>query len=205
MQAMLTQTRQVPPWRWLMLVAGLSTGGFGIAMMLNAEVGLGPWDVLHQGLHLQSGISFGQISILVGLAIMLAWIPLGERLGPGTLINIIWIGLTIDIVSPHIPTAPGLLLQILQATLGVVLMGIGTGVYLSARLGSGPRDGLMMGLVRKTGWSVRLIRTLIELSALLGGLLLGGSIGIGTLLFAFGIGPVVQMTLSFLSKRLPAL
>ncbi|MCU0490135.1 MAG: YitT family protein [Chloroflexaceae bacterium] len=193
--------KNIAPRRWALLLGGLACGSFGIALMLRAEVGLGPWDVLHQGLSERSGISIGMVSILVSVPILLLWWPLGERPGIGTVINTILLGFLIDLYLHVLPVQTWLPVQLGQMLVGIVLMGIGTGLYLSAQLGAGPRDGLMMGLVRRSGWSVRLIRTLLEVSVLALGWLLGGSVGLGTLAFAFGIGPVVQATLWLVGGR----
>lgn len=182
-------------------MGGIVVASLGIALMIRANVGLGPWDVLHQGLSGQTGISIGMISILVAVPIMLCWLPLGERPGLGTLINIVLIGVALDLFLLVAPVPTWLPAQAAQMAAGVVVMGIGSGLYLSAGMGAGPRDGLMMGLVRRTGLSVRLVRTLIELSVLGLGWLLGGSVGIGTLAFAFGIGPVVQATLQVMGRQ----
>lgn len=194
--------------RWVQFTVGVTLLSLGVAMMVRAEIGLGPWDVLHQGMSFWTGMGIGLASIVAGVITMLLWIPLGERPGWGTLANILVIGIQIDLflfVMPTImyasmPLVAGLLLQLAMMVGGVIIMGIGVGIYLDSNLGAGARDGLMMGLVRRTGWSVRLIRTLLELAVLLLGWLLGGTIGLGTVLFAFGIGPVVQVTLQFLRR-----
>jgi uncharacterized membrane protein YczE len=190
-------------WRWGQFTLGIVALGLGIATMVQAQIGLGPWDVLHQGIARRLDLSIGTVVILLGIPIMLLWIPLGERLGPGTVLNTMFVGTLINVFMGIVPpltaeaVAPPWLFpaQVAQMTLGVVIMGIGVGLYLSTGLGAGPRDGVMMGLVRRTGWSVRVIRTSMELGALFIGWLLGGTVGVGTLLFAFGIGPVVQATL----------
>lgn len=191
------------PGRWLQFALGILGLGFGIALMVRAEIGLGPWDVLHQGVSRQTGIPMGQSAILVGLLIMLLWLPLRQRPGIGTVLNIIFVGLLTDLLLALLPplssdiVPAGWLLptQLVQMTAGIVVLGCGAGLYILAGLGTGPRDGVMMGLVERTGWSVRLIRTLIELVALAVGWLLGGSVGLGTVMFAVGIGPVIQYTL----------
>jgi uncharacterized membrane protein YczE len=200
-----TYARFQAPWRiplsrWVRLLVGLTLFGFGIVLMVKADVGLGPWDVLHQGLSVLFGIRIGRVAIGVGVLLLLLWIPLKERPGIGTVCNAVLIGLVVDLLMPWIGTPEHLVLALLQMGAGVVVIGIGSGLYLTAEMGAGPRDGLMMGLVRVTGLSVRVIRTFIELTVLLGGWLLGGSIGIGTLAFAFGIGPVIQATLAFLTR-----
>lgn len=168
--------------------------------MVKADVGLGPWDVLHQGLSVLSGVRIGRVAIGVGVLLLLLWIPLRERPGIGTVFNAVMIGLVVDLLMPWIATPERLGIALAQMGAGVVVIGIGSGLYLTAEMGAGPRDGLMMGLVRVTGLSVRVIRTLIELTVLLLGWLLGGSIGVGTLAFAFGIGPVIQATLGILTR-----
>ncbi len=191
---------RIPLSRWARLLVGLTLFGFGIALMVKADVGLGPWDVLHQGLSVLLGIRIGRVAIGVGILLLLLWIPLRERPGIGTVFNAVMIGLVVDLVMPWIATPDHLALALLQMGAGVVVIGIGSGLYLTAEMGAGPRDGLMMGLVRITGLSVRVVRTLIELLVLLGGWLLGGSIGAGTVAFAFGIGPVIQATLGVLTR-----
>jgi uncharacterized membrane protein YczE len=184
--------------RWLMLMCGLVCFGFGIALMVQAGLGLGPWESLHQGISYRTGIPIGTISILLGAPILLMWLPLGERIGVGTVLNVVCIGMVTNISLTFLPKFSLLALQLVQMALGIVIIGIGSGLYLSTRLGAGPRDGLMMGLIRRTGWSVRVTRTALELTVLTIGFLLGGSIGIGTLAFALGIGPVVQLVFKVL-------
>lgn len=181
--------------RWAFLLVGLALFGIGVALMVRAELGLGPWDVLHQGIARLVNMQIGTVTILVGVPIMLAWLPLRQRVGVGTVLNILMIGTVTNIVLGMLPHVDDLLLRATLMLSGVALMGFGTGVYLSSHMGAGPRDGLMIGLAERTGWSVRLVRTIIELTVLLTGVLLGGTIGLGTLVFAFGIGPVVQFSL----------
>ena len=189
--------------RWLLLFSGLPCFGFGIALMVQAGLGLGPWESLHQGISLHTGIPIGTVSILLGAPILALWLPLGERIGIGTLLNVVCIGMVTNLSLMFLPRFSLLGLQLVQMALGIVIIGIGSGLYLSARLGAGPRDGVMMGLTRRTGWSVRVTRTIIELTVLVIGFLLGGSIGIGTLAFAFGIGPVVQIVFKLLRHWAP--
>jgi uncharacterized membrane protein YczE len=189
--------------RWTVLFVGLMTVGFGLALMVRAEVGLGPWDVLHQGISKQIGVSIGLVSILVSAPIMLCWLPLGERPGLGTLANMILVGVALDLFMLVLPTATWLPLQFAQMVAGVIIMGVGSGIYLGVGMGAGPRDGLMMGLVRRTGWSVQLVRTLLELTVLALGWSLDGSVGVGTLGFAFGVGPVLQITLGLMRRYAP--
>jgi uncharacterized membrane protein YczE len=193
----------IPPWRWLQFTVGILMLSFGVSLMVRANIGLGPWDVLHQGVSIRTGMDIGTAIIIIGLLIMLLWIPLGERPGPGTVLNVLCVGLLINAWLDVLPVlGPGMLsnmllfpAQVAQMAAGIVIMGIGSGMYISSGLGAGPRDGVMMGLVHRTGLSVRIIRTILELTALLAGWLLGGTVGLGTILFAFGVGPVVHTTL----------
>lgn len=186
--------------RGLKLLLGLSLFGVGIALMVQAGLGLGPWDSLAQGLSLHTGVPIGTVSLLLGIPILMLWVFVGERPGVGTVLNVAWIGPMTNVSLGWLPKPTELPLQFLFMTLGVVIIGLGSGGYLSAGLGAGPRDGLMMGLSRRTGWSIRATRTLIELSVLGLGWALGGAVGLGTLAFAFGIGPVVQMSLRLFKR-----
>jgi uncharacterized membrane protein YczE len=174
------------------LLLGLFGYGFSMAMMVRAELGLDPWDVFHQGLALRTPMSIGLASAVVGVAVLLAWIPLRNRPGVGTLANVIVIAVTVDagMAILHVPTS--LPVRIAMMVGAIVLNAISTVLYIGAGLGPGPRDGLMTGLVVRTGLSVRLIRTTIEATVLTVGWLLGGTVGVGTVLYAFGIGPLVQ-------------
>ena len=177
------------------LIVGLLLFGAGIAMMAQADLGLGPWEALHQGISRQTGIPMGTVSILLGLPILAAWWPLGERPGPGTLLNIVLIGAATNVGLAILPRMVEPPLQVAMSVAGVVTIGLATGLYLAADLGPGPRDGLMTGLHRRTGWSIARARTAIEVAVLAAGFLLGGTIGLGTILFAVGIGPIVQAAL----------
>ena len=180
--------------RLLQLFPGLVCCGVGLALMVLADLGLGPWDVLHQGLAERTGLPIGTLVILVGLLVLLAWVPLRQRMGLGTICNALLIGLVIDAVLALAPEPHGGLARWTSLLLGVLLMGLGSGLYIGAGLGPGPRDGVMTGLAAR-GHSLRLVRTVIELSALALGWLLGGTVGIGTIVFALGIGPLVQLFL----------
>lgn len=182
------------------LLAGLLTFGLGISLMVEAGLGLGPWEALHQGISVRTGIPIGTVSILLGIPILALWWPLGQRPGIGTLINVAIVGTATNLGNILIPAQRELPAQVAMMLAGVVVIGIGSGLYLSADLGPGPRDGLMIGLHRRFGWSIRRARTLLELSALALGFLLGGTIGVGTLAFAFGIGPVVQVMLGIFDR-----
>ena len=182
------------------LVAGLVAFGVGIGLMAQAGLGLGPWEVLHQGLGRLTGLQLGTVSILLGLPILALWWPLGERPGIGTLLNVLLIGTATNAAIGLLPLATWLPEQLLMMLAGVLTIGIGSGLYLGADLGPGPRDGLMTGLHHRFGWSIRRSRTLVELSVLVAGYLLGGTVGIGTLVFALGIGPLVQLFLGVFDR-----
>lgn len=181
--------------RWALLLVGLMLYGIGIAFMVRSGLGLGPWGVFEQGLARHLHIELGTVTIFVGVAVLLGWVPLGQRPGIGTVLNIMLIGLVLNVTLPLFAAPSGLVLRLIWLTIGIVIIGIASGLYLSARFGAGPRDGLMMGLQHRTGLSVRLVRTLIELTVLVVGWLLGGTVGVGTLAFALGIGPIVQWSL----------
>ena len=177
------------------LLLGLGVYGVSLALLVRADLGLFPWDVLHQGLMVHVPLSFGAIVILVSVVVLLAWIPLRQWPGIGTVCNAIVIGLVADATLAVLEAPTSLLVRGVLMVSGVVLNAVATAAYIGARLGPGPRDGLMTGLVRRTGASVRLVRTSLELSVLVAGWLLGGTIGIGTLLYAFTIGPLVHVLL----------
>ena len=183
------------PRRLLQLFIGLLLYGASMALMLRAALGLDPWDVFHQGLATQADLSIGKVVNLVGLAVLLLWIPLKQRPGIGTVANVILIGTAMDLTLSVLPAIEGLALQVAALLFSVVANGIAGALYIGAGLGPGPRDGLMTGLARRTGWSLRLVRTGIELTVLGFGWLLGGTVGVGTLLYAFTIGPLVQIFL----------
>lgn len=176
--------------------------GTGIAVLVLAGLGLGPWDVLHQGLSTRTGVPIGSVGIVVGVLVLVLWVPLRQRLGVGTVLNTVVIGLTIDAVLAIVPPfGPGWL-RWGGMLVGVVLYAGGSGLYIGAGLGPGPRDGLMTGLTAG-GASIRLVRTGIELTVLVLGWLLGGTIGIGTVVLALSVGPLVQLFLGWFS--LPAI
>ncbi len=168
--------------------------GAGISLIIEAHLGAAPWDVFHQGLAELTGISVGNVIVVVGLLLLLLWIPLQQRPGVGTILNALEIGITVDLIMPLIPSTDLLVVRVLYLTAGMVVVAIGSGLYIGSGLGAGPRDGLMMGL-GKLGLSVRLARTAIEITVLVAGVLLGGTVGVGTLAFTFGIGPLVQIFL----------
>ena len=183
------------------LVAGLVLCGLGIAFMVAADLGLAPWSVLDQGISDHTGIPIGTVSIIVGALVLAAWIPLRERPGLGTVLNVVLIGTTIDLALLVLDTPGSLAARLAYLAIGVFLWGPGTGLYIGAGLGPGPRDGLMTGLASRGVGSIRLVRTGIEVTALLVGVALGGSVGLGTLAFAFTIGPNVQFFLPRLTAR----
>ena len=180
------------------LVLGLTLCGVGIALMVAADLGLGPWDVLHQGISEQIGVPIGTVGILVGFVVLLLWLPMRQRMGVGTVLNVLWIGAVIDLVLLVLDTPSSTALRWVYLVGGAFLFGPGSGFYIGAGLGPGPRDGLMTGIARR-GFTIRTVRTGLELAVLAMGWLLGGSVGIGTLLFAATIGPNVHFFLDRLS------
>jgi uncharacterized membrane protein YczE len=177
------------------LLVGLLLFGVGIALMAAAGQGLGPWEVFHQGISRQTGIPLGTVSIILGVPILLMWLPLREQPGIGTVLNIILIGVATNAALTLLPTPPDLAPQLAMMALGVVTIGVSSGLYLSTDLGAGPRDGLMTGLHHRFGFSIRRARTGLELTVLVVGFLLGGTVGLGTVVFALAIGPIVQWSL----------
>jgi hypothetical protein len=190
--------------RLVQLYAGLLLYGASMALMIRAGLGLDPWDVLHQGLAERLPLSFGMVTIVVGALVLLAWIPLRQRPGFGTISNVIVIGLAVDAALAVLPAPDAPALRVAFMLAGVGLNGVATAAYIGARLGPGPRDGLMTGLVRRTGRSVRLVRTSIEVTVLAAGWLLGGTVGVGTVVYALGIGPLVHVLLPVLTVPEPA-
>ncbi|MGV0739095.1 hypothetical protein ABQF35_20930 [Mycobacterium syngnathidarum] len=185
-----------------LLLIGLCGYGASMAMMVRAGLGLDPWDVFHQGLTRHSPLSLGMASAVVGAVVLLAWIPLRNRPGIGTVANVIVIAVTVDATLAVLPAPAAMPVRIAMMIGAVVLNAVSTVLYIGAGLGPGPRDGLMTGLVARTGLSVRLVRTAIEATVLAVGALLGGTIGIGTVVYAFGIGPLVQLFLRLTPRSL---
>jgi uncharacterized membrane protein YczE len=188
------------PNRLLRLYAGLALYGAGVGLQIESRLGNDPWDVLHQGLAVRSGWSIGTWIILVGAIVMLFWIPLRQKPGVGTISNIVLLGVFADLTIRVAPTPDDLVVRWTYLLVAVVLVAAATGLYISAGLGPGPRDGLMTGLNR-LGLSIRAARTMIELSVLAGGWLLGGTVGVGTVVFAVAIGPLTQLFMPLMRPR----
>jgi uncharacterized membrane protein YczE len=181
--------------RLVQLYVGLWLYGVSAALQLRSGLGLDPWDVFHQGLAQHVGLAIGTVVILVGVVVLLGWIPLRERPGLGTVSNVVLVGLSLNAALEVLPNAHLVVLRVLEMSAGIVACGVATGLYIGAHYGPGPRDGLMTGLARRTGRSIRLVRTGLELTVLLVGWLLGGSVGVGTVAFALTIGPLAQVFL----------
>jgi len=181
--------------RLVQLYAGLLLYGFSIALMVRAHLGLAPWDVLHSGLTKHVPIDIGQALVIVSFLVMLAWIPLREKPGLGTVSNALVIGFSTDAFLSVLPTLHDLPLRVVLLAAGIGLQGVATAAYIGAQFGRGPRDGLMTGLARRTGRSLRLVRTAMELTVVVIGLALGGVLGLGTVLYAVAIGPLSQALL----------
>ncbi len=185
--------------RLIQLYAGLVLYGVSMALMIRAGFGLDPWDVFHQGLATRTGWSFGVTTMVVGAAVLLLWIPLRQWPGIGTVSNVVVIGLSVDAALAVLAAPGALVARAALLAAGVVLNGIATAAYIGAGLGPGPRDGLMTGFVRRTGASVRLVRTFIEIAVLAVGWLLGGTVGVATVAYAVAIGPLVHLFLPLLT------
>lgn len=190
------------PRRLVQLYAGLVLYGITLGLLVRSELGVTPWDVLHQGLSRQLGVSIGTVVVALSLLLLLLWIPLRERPGIGTISNAVVVGIVLDATLAVLPPVEAMPLRVLLVLAGVLLNAVATAAYIGVHLGPGPRDGLMTGLVRRTGGSVRLVRTSIEATVVLLGWLLGGTVGLGTVLYALAIGPLVQVLLPRLSVRL---
>ncbi|HEX8870293.1 MAG TPA: hypothetical protein VF821_31810 [Lentzea sp.] len=193
--------RVAPARRLTQLAAGLWLYGASMALQIRATLGLDPWDVLHEGLTKRTGLSFGLITAITGVAVLLAWIPLRQKPGIGTIANVVLIAVSVDVSLAIIPAPQELLPRIILLVLGIVLNAVAFAAYVGSRLGPGPRDGMVTGFCRRTGISLRLTRTVIELLVLATGWLLGGTVGIGTILYALGIGPLSQLFLPALTWR----
>jgi uncharacterized membrane protein YczE len=177
------------------LFVGLALYGFSMGLLVRSTLGLDPWDVFHEGVAKRTDLSFGGVVIVVGLFVLLLWIPLRQMPGLGTIANAIVIGVATDVTLGAVDAPHSLAPRAAFLVAGIVLNGLAGALYIGAQLGPGPRDGLMTGLVRRTGWSVRLVRTSLEITVLTIGFLLGGTVGLGTVLYALAIGPLLQVFL----------
>jgi uncharacterized membrane protein YczE len=192
-----------PVRRLAQLYAGLALYGAGIALQVRAGLGLDPWDVFHEGVADRTGLSFGTVLGLTGALVMLAWIPLRQRPGLGTVSNVVVIAVSFDAMLAVLPEAGSSAVGLAMLLAGVALGGVASGAYIGAGLGPGPRDGLMTGLVGRTGRSIRLVRTSLELTVLAAGAALGGTVGLGTVVYALSIGPLIGVMLPRLTVPLP--
>lgn len=186
------------------LLLGLVMFGLGVALMVRSDLGLSPWDVLHQGVARRSGLGIGTVTILTGFVVLLLWLPLRERWGIGTVLNVIVIGVVANVALSMLEQPDELWLRVTYLAVGIFVFGPGSGFYIGAGLGAGPRDGLMTGIARR-GRPVRVVRTVIELTALAVGAALGGTVGIGTVAFALTIGPNVHFFLERMTMSEPRL
>ena len=182
------------------LIFGLILFGIGEALLITANIGVSPWFVLHQGLAFKTGYTIGITTFIVSVAVLLLWFPLKQKPGVGTILNAILISVVIDLSLFFLPYPKEFLFQLIQVFIGIFIIGIGSGYYLTANLGPGPRDGLMTGINKQTNQSITLIRTLLELSAVGIGFYLGGIVGIGTVIYAVGIGFSVSLGLFLVGK-----
>jgi uncharacterized membrane protein YczE len=187
--------------RVAILVPALLGLGFGVALMAQSGLGLAPWQVFHQGIARQVGLPLGTVTIIVGCFVLLAWLPLGQRPGIGTVLNVALVGTAANAGLGIFPSPDDLPLRVAELLAGFGMIGICSGIYLALALGPGPRDGLMTGIHRKTGWSIARTRTGIEVIVLVVGIAMGGTFGIGTILYAFGIGVIIQAMLRVLDRE----
>lgn len=185
------------------MLVGLALYGVSLAMMVRGTLGLAPWDVLHSGFIRHVPITLGQAVIVFSFLVLVLWIPLGEKLGIGTLLNAVLIGLAADATLVVLGEPDALSVRITLTVAGIVLNGLATALYIGAQFGRGPRDGLMTGFSRRTGLSLRLVRTVLEVTVVVLGLALGGALGVGTVLYALAIGPLAQLMLPPLTVALP--
>lgn len=197
----LLQARRRLPRRLVQLYAGLALYALSMGLFVRARLGVMPWDVLHQGLAGRLPVSFGTVTIGVGVLVLLAWIPLRQRPGLGTISNVLVIGVVVDVVLRLVPPPAPMAVRVLFLALGVLLNAVATALYIGARFGAGPRDGLMTGIVARTGLPTRRVRTVIEVSVVALGWVLGGSLGVGTVVYALAVGPLVHPLLPLL--RIP--
>lgn len=186
---------------FLRLNLGLFIYGLGIALMVDAKIGIPPWDVFAQGISIQAHVTYGVGSIIVSVLVLIAWIPLKVKPGIGSILNAILIGVWVDVWMPYVPTFDQYLANLLMFCLGVCTVAFATGLYISAKLGSGPRDGLMIGTQKILGWPFWIVRTMYEGTVLIIGGLMGGQIREGTLIFAVSIGYLMQAALKFFGEE----
>ncbi len=182
------------------LCFGLSLFGLGEGLLIVSFTGASPWSVLAQGISLNVNLSIGTITLLISIVVLLLWIPLRQKPGMGTILNALIIAIMIDLCIKYVPTPSNYIYQLILAVISVIMVGIGGGIYLVSNLGAGPRDGLMIGLQKITNFPIAVVRATLEISVVSVGWYLGGTVGIGTLLFAFGIGPCVALGLFFVDK-----
>ena len=182
------------------LCFGLSLFGLGEGLLIVSFTGASPWSVLAQGISLNVNLSIGTITLLISIAVLILWIPLGQKPGMGTIFNALIIAIMIDLCIKYVPTPSNYIHQLLLAVICVIMVGIGGGIYLVSNLGAGPRDGLMIGLQKVTNFPIAVVRATLEISVVSIGWYLGGTVGVGTLLFAFGIGPCVALGLYLVDK-----
>ena len=182
------------------LCFGLTLFGVGEGLLLVSAAGASPWSVFAQGIHLSVGLSVGAVTIIISILVLLLWVPLSQKPGMGTILNALIIGIMIDICIKFVPTPEDFISQIFLAFAAVLIVGLGGGIYLVANLGAGPRDGLMIGLQKKTNFPIAVVRATLEITVMSIGWYLGGTVGVGTLLFAFGIGPAVALSLFIVGK-----
>ncbi|CAH0178000.1 MULTISPECIES: hypothetical protein [unclassified Microbacterium] len=192
------------PRRIAQLLIGLFLYGIGIAFMVRGEIGAAPWDVLSQGIARHVPLTFGVITILTSVVVLLLWLPLRQRYGIGTLLNALLVGPSADVGLFLIPTGQPLWLRVCFFVIGLLVLAAATGLYIGAHFGPGPRDGLMTGLHRRTGWPIWIVRTSLEIVVVAVGWSLGGNVGIGTLAFALLVGPLCQYFMRVFAVRVPA-
>jgi len=188
------------PLTLFFLVLGLFLFGLGESLIITASIGMSPWTVLAEGLSLTSGLSIGVLTFIISLVVLLLWIPLKQKAGIGTILNVIIIAAVIEWSLPYLPHPETYLMQVLQAILGTLVVGFASGIYLIANLGPGPRDGLMTGCQRVTNLPIAWVRVFLEITVISIGWVLGGTIGVATVIFAFGVGPAVSLGLYFIAS-----
>ena len=188
------------PLTLFFLILGLFLFGLGESLIITASIGMSPWTVLAEGLSLTSGLSIGVLTFIISLVVLLLWIPLKQKAGIGTILNVIIIAAVIEWSLPYLPHPETFLMQIFQAILGTLIVGFASGIYLIANLGPGPRDGLMTGCQRVTNLPIAWVRVFLEITVISIGWVLGGTIGVATVIFAFGVGPAVSLGLYFIAS-----